>query len=102
MVQKIVGLDAKGNKVFERDARAYDKGLANTVFGITLGDVFKVIPILILVVSVHVNQQNFNTKILSISSDNAQAIGGLKDVVINLNNYLSSQTGKQFKDGRPL
>lgn len=102
MVKRIVGLDAEGKEVFNREARGYDQGISSKTFGITIGDVLKIVPVFILIITVYVNQQNFNIRVLELSSNNAQAIGSLKEVVLNLNNYLSSQTGKQFKDGRPL
>lgn len=108
MVQKIVGLDKDGNKLFERDARAYDKGLAHTMFGITLADLFKAVPVIIACTIFYTNNENFkktqsdfNSQMMFSASENAKAIGGIKDTLSNLNNYLSSQTGKQFKDGRP-
>lgn len=101
MVKKIVGYDDSGKKIFEREARAYDQGIANKTFGITVADVFKVVPILVLIVTVYVNQQNFNAKMLESTSENSQAIGGIKETLANLNNYLSATTGKQFKDGIP-
>ena len=108
MVKKIVGFDEDGKKVFERDARQYDQSIVNTTFGLTLADVIKVVPIIILMIGVYVNQQSFNATILRsvdslavLSSDNAKAIGGMKEALNNLNNYLSSSTGKQFENGRP-
>lgn len=109
MVKTVIGLDAKGEKVFERPARAYDQGIANTVFGITIGDIIKAVPVIIACVMLYANNENFkrnqvtfNSRILTSTNENAQAIGGLKEVMWNLNNYLSSSTGKQFKDGRPI
>lgn len=108
MVKKIVGLDAEGNKVFERDARAYDQSLANMRFGVSIGDVLKAIPIIVACVYMYSNQQAFNRTMmgsidsLSLSTnENAKAIGGIKDTLSNLNNYLSATTGKQFEYGRP-
>lgn len=102
MVKKIVGYDDAGKKVFEREAREYDKSIVNTKFGITLSDIFKVVPVLVLIITVYVNQQNFNVQILRSVDNNSYAIGGMKETLANLNNYLSSSTGKQFKDGRPF
>lgn len=101
LVKKIVGFDEEGKKIFERDARAYDNSIANTPFGITLSDIFKVVPVFILIITVYVNQQNFNVQILTMVNNNTSAVVGIKEVLGNLNNYLSSTTGKQFKDGRP-
>lgn len=101
MVKKIIGLDAEGNQVFEREARAYDQSIASHVFGITLGDVFKVIPVVILIITVYVNQQNFNVQILNMVNNNTITVSKISVTIDNLNNYLSSTTGKQFKDGRP-
>lgn len=101
MVKKIVGLDENGKKVFEREARIYDQGIENKTFGITIGDIFKVIPVFILIVTVYVNQQNFNVQILNMTNNNSKAVSDITQVIGNINNYLSSTTGKQFKDGRP-
>lgn len=101
MVKKIVGYDEEGNQVFEREAREYDRSIANTPFGITISDIFKVIPVFILIITVYVNQQNFNVQILAMVNNNTSAVVGIKETLGNLNNYLSSTTGKQFKDGRP-
>lgn len=101
MVRKIVGYDNAGKKVFERDARSYDEGIGHIRFGITFADVLKVIPVFILIITVYVNQQNFNVQLLNISNSNSKSIMNITNVLGNLNNYLSSTTGKQFKDGRP-
>jgi len=101
MVKRIIGLDEKGKEVFNREARAYEESIANKTFGITISDVFRVVPILVLLVTVYVNQQNFNYQVLEMTKENTRAISGMKEVLYNLNNYLSSATGKQFKDGSP-
>lgn len=101
MVKRIVGYDEDDKVVFDRDARPYDLGVAHKTFGITLSDVFKVVPIFFLIVTVYVNQQNFNIKVMEMISTNSSAIGKMCDTLQNINNYLSSSTGKQFKDGRP-
>lgn len=108
MVQKIVGYDDKGKKVFEREARAYDQSISKTAFGVTLGDIVKAIPIVFLCGIVYANQQNVNKHmmdaVLQVSastSENSKAINGIWVVLNNLNNYLSASTGKQFKDGVP-
>ena len=102
MVEKVRGYDKDDNIIFERSAREYDKSIASTVFGITLSDVFKVIPVLILLVTVYVNQQNFNAQILNSVNNNSRAIEGISTAMSNLNNYLSASTGKRFKNGEPL
>ena len=101
MVKKIIGYDEEGKKVFEREARIYDQSIANTKFGVTLADVFKVVPVFILIVTVYVNQQNFNVQVLNMTNKNTEAISHMGNVLGSLQNYLSSSTGKQFKDGRP-
>lgn len=102
MVKKIVGYNEQGKIVFEREAREYDKTIANTAFGVSLGDIVKAVPIIFLCGIIYAGQQNFNERILKNVNDNSQAIGGMKEALSNLNNYLSSATGKQFKDGRPI
>lgn len=101
MVKRIVGFDDKDKIVFERNARDYDRGIANTMFGVTVGDILKTIPVIIACVMIYANQTHINEKIMFQTSENAQAIGGIKEVLNNLNNYLSSSTGKQFENGRP-
>lgn len=101
MIDKIVGVDKNGKKIFERDPRSFDEGIGHLRFGITLADVFKVIPVFILIVTVYVNQQNFNIQIMAMTRSNASSIDKVCETLNNINNYLSSSTGKQFKDGRP-
>ncbi len=99
MVKKIVGYDDKGKVVFERNPREMDNLISN--HKITISEVIRVVPILVLLVTVYVNQQNFNTHILRTVDNNSQAIAGIKEVLANLNNYMSSSTGKQFHNGIP-
>lgn len=108
MVKRIVGYDDKGEKLFDREARDYDKRIAATVFGITLGDIVKAVPVIAACVLIYSNnehfkqdQLSFNKTVLSSINTNAENIAGIKNVLTNLNNYLSSATGKQFKDGIP-
>lgn len=101
MVKKIIGLDETGKKVFERDARIYEQNIANRTFGITISDIFKVVPVLVLIVTVYVNQQNFNSRVIDMVSQNTQSIGKLTDVIANINSSLSAITGKQYRDGYP-
>ena len=102
MVKKIVGFDENGKKLFEREARAYDKGLATTVLGISVGDIVKTVPVIFLCGIIYAGQQNFNQQIMKSTSENSAAISRLDITLVNINNYLSASTGKQFKDGRPL
>ena len=102
MVKKIIGYNDKDEIVFERDARAYDKEIANTVFGITIGDVIKTVPVIFFCGIVYANQLKFNEQMLISNTKNSEAIGGIKEVLSNLNNYLSPTTGKRFKNGEPL
>ncbi len=109
MVVKVCGLDDKGKVVFERPARDYDKRIAESVFGVTLGDCLKAASVITVGILIYANQQNFNKTIMESvaqvsfnTNENAKAISGVKDALNNLNNYLSSSTGKQFKDGRPI
>lgn len=101
MVKKIVGLNDKDEVVFERDARAYDKGIANSMFGITIGDALKAGSVLALGIMLYANQLNFNNTVMKSLASNSDAIGDIRSTLDNLNNYLSSSTGKQFEKGRP-
>lgn len=76
--------------------------------GITTGDLVRAIPIIFLCGVVYANQQNVNLQLMksiekidTSSAKNAEAIGGLKELIQNLQNYLSSTTGKQFNNGFP-
>lgn len=109
MVERIVGLNKEGDKVFEREASEYDRGMATMRFGFTPRDIIKAVGFVFLCGTLYAGQQNINKQMLESivqisanTKDNASAISGLKDTLYNLNNYLSSSTGKQFKDGRPL
>lgn len=112
MVKRVVGYDDKGAKVFDREAREYDKGIANTVFGITVGDVFKVIPLIFLCGMVWANQQSINDKmsqmiatntlaIKDIANTNSKTFVALTEYVSRMDSYLSATTGKRFKNGEP-
>lgn len=108
MVKKIIGVDEHGKKVFERDARVYDQSIANLRFGVSVGDVLKAVPIIVVCALFYAqdmnfkeNQKLFNSQVLASINENSKAIGGIKDVLFNLNSYLSSETGQQFKDGVP-
>lgn len=107
MVRKIIGYDASGKKVFERDAREYDKSVSGAIFGISIGDIVKAVPVVFLCGIVYANQQNVNSHLMGSISEvskttalNSEAIGGLKDTLKNLDNYLSASTGKPFYNGR--
>jgi hypothetical protein len=99
MVKRIVGYDDSGKKVFERDARTYDQSITDSVFGITLSDVFKIIPIFALAINVYSNQKSFNERILDMTNRNSEAISAMSNGLNNINNSLSAITGKQYKDG---
>lgn len=101
MVKKIVGYNEKDEVIFERDARDYDKGLARQVFGITIGDAVKAGSIFCLGVMLYANQQSFNSTVMTSLKQNSEAIGDIRSTLYNLNNYLSSATGRQFENGRP-
>ena len=102
MVKKIVGFDDKGNKVFERDARDYDKSITKTVFGLTLGDVIKTVPIIFLAGIVYAHQDDFNKKLFAWHKEDVATIAGIQTTLENLNSWLSASTGKPFKDGMPV
>ncbi len=108
MVKRVVGYDDKGKEVFNREAREYDQSISKSVFGITIGDAVKAITVVAIGVMLYANQQRVNEqlmqsiKLVSDSSErNTAAITSMRDVLWNLNNYLSASTGKQFKDGVP-
>lgn len=102
MVKKIIGIDEEGKQVFTRDARDYDRGIANQLFGLTLGDLIKVGSGIALGVMVYANQQHFNASMVESLKQNSQAIGDIRGTLDNLNLYLSATTGKVFHNGRPL
>jgi hypothetical protein len=119
VVKRIVGLDDNGKKVFERDAREYDTLIANTKFGVTLGDIVKAVPVIFLCgmlwmknESAWENQIKNNlqmtqaiqantSEIKNISSNNSKTLSFLQDYIFKMDNYLSSTTGKRFKNGEP-
>lgn len=101
MVKKIIGYDDKGGKVFERDAREYDKSVSNMLMGISIGDIVKAVPIFFLCGTVYMHQQDFNEKVLISMKSNSDAIGGIKEVLAHLDSSLTQITGKQFLDGMP-
>ena len=107
MVDKIVGIDKTGKKLFERNARDYDKGIMDQIIpGLTLGDIVKAVPIFFIA---GVAWTNFNNQYLAQQATNAQLLDTVKTIsgqvekhsriLIHLDNYLSSATGKQFNDG---
>ena len=109
MVKKIVGYDENGKVAFEREARAYDRSIGNTVFGITLADAIKIGTVLVACSMFYINsinfkeyQMSFNKQVLDAERRQDAAIDSITMVLSNINNYLSSTTQKQFKDGRPL
>lgn len=102
MVKKIIGIDEEGKQVFARDAREYDRGIANQLFGVTIGDLLKAGSVVALGVMIYANQQHFNTSVVESLKQNSQAIGDIRGTLDNLNLYLSATTGKVFHNGRPL
>lgn len=110
MVKKIVGYDDGGRKVFERDAREYDKGIMGQIMpGLTIGDIVKTVPIIF---AIGVGWNNFNNQYVSQQNTNTQMIQTLQKIteqvekhsriLAHLDVYLSSSTGKQFSDGEPV
>lgn len=109
MTERVYGVDKQGKKIWERPAREYDKSISNTAFGITIGDLIKAVPVIVACALFYANGETFkknqiafNQQVLTSVDNNARAVGGIKDVLWNLNNYLSASTGKQFRDGRPI
>ncbi len=109
MVKKIVGYDESGKKLFEREARDYDKGIMSQVIpGLTIGDIFKGV---VLVFGIGVAYVNFNNQFAQQQNTNMQMIETLKKItdqvekhsriLAHLDSYLSSSTGRQFTDGEP-
>lgn len=92
-----------------------EQTITSAVFGISIAEIVRFVPIAGLFIAVYVNQQNFNTtqqnfnlqqqqfnkEMVTANAKNSEAIGGIKEVLGNLNNYLSATTGKQFRDGVP-
>lgn len=108
MTTKVAGFDAKGRKIWEREAREYDQSISHKVFGISLGDVVKAVPIIFLCASYYVADVNFkrdqlaiNNKMQASFDKQAVSIENMNKTLINLNIYLSATTGKQFQDGLP-
>lgn len=108
MTEKVVGLDKTGKQIWERNAREYDRSISNSLFGITIGEAIKVVSVVAVGAMLYANQLKVNEQLMQsiklvseTSEKNSEAILGVKDVLWNLNNYLSASTGKQFKDGIP-
>lgn len=112
MVKKIIGLDDAGKQVFERDARSYDQGIADMVFGIRAGDIVKAIPVIFLCGMVWSNQQAFNVKLLdmvnansqiikNLASENSKTLSIMNEYIAKMDSYLSAATGKRFRNGEP-
>jgi len=101
VVEKIKGYDKTGKLVFERNAREYDKSITKTVFGITVADIFKAVPILVLAGVIYGQQEDFNHTVFEWHKEDVSTIEGIKNTLENLNSWLSSSTGRPFKDGMP-
>lgn len=99
MVRKVRGFDDKGNMVFERDAREYDRSISNTMFGVSMGDIVKAVPIIFMAGMIYMYQQGLNSRILEMVGNNTTAISSMSRSITRLNMYLSASTGKQFDDG---
>lgn len=104
MVRKIVGYSDEDCqvKVFERDAREYDRTISNGLFGISMSDIVKTIPIFIACIIFYADQMAFKKAQLEFNQQMVSSVNSISNSLGNLNNYLSSTTGKQFKDGRPF
>ena len=101
MVKKVVGYDDFGKKVFERDAREYDRLISQNVFGISISDIVKTVPVFIACGIFYANDLNFKRVQTEFNEKMVLSVNNMNNTLTNLNNYLSSTTGKQFKDGRP-
>lgn len=104
----IIKVTRNGQQVYEGPDRRFFDSDWKSKFDLSLGDLIKAIPIILACGMVYANNESFkkeqlevNQQLVSSNTQNAQAIGGIKEVLWNLNNYLSSTTGKQFRDGRP-
>lgn len=102
MVKIVRGYDDDEKVVFERPAREYDKSIAKTTFGISLGDIVKAIPIIFLCGIVYAHQQEFDSRMLNSMNENSSAVTSIKMVLQHLDNSLTKITGKQFQDGLPI
>lgn len=112
MVKRIVGYDAQGKKVFDREARSYDNSVENRVFGVSVGDVIKAVPVIFLCGMIWQNQQITNKTLFNSLSENNKSIQELtrsngatleflNKYISRMDNYLSATTGKRFKEGEP-
>lgn len=103
MVKKVIGINDKGEKLWERDAREYDRTITshNTIFGISVSEIFRVIPVFIAIGMMYSNQQNLNSQMLAMGAANSASISKMVVTLGHLDNWLSSTTGKQFTDGVP-
>lgn len=109
MVDKIAGFK-DGKKVFERDARDYDRGVMGQIVpGLTVGDIVKGA---VVIFGIGVGWVNFNNQYIAQQNTNVQMIQTLQKIteqvekhsriLAHLDVYLSSSTGKQFNDGEPI
>lgn len=103
MVKKIVGYadDNCTKKIFERDAREYDKSVSNTILGISIGDLVRAVPVIIACGIFYANDCNFKKTQIEFNQQMMLSVNNMNETLTNLNNYLSSTTGKQFKNGWP-
>lgn len=109
--KRVIGIDDKGNKLWERDAREYDsRGVMGQIIpGLTIGDIVKTIPIIFAIAASWINYQNQMTQQAATNVQMIQTLQKITEqvekhsrILAHLDNYLSSSTGKQFNDGVPV
>lgn len=109
MVETIRGYNKKEEIVFERPARDYEKELSKMVLGLSIGDLIKIGTIVVACTVFYIKnenfketQSNFNSQMIESTHKNTAAINAIHETLGNLDTYLSSTAGRQFKDGRPI
>lgn len=110
MTTKVMGYDEKGKKIWERQARDYDKGITGQIVsGLTIGDLLKFAGVLVACVAWYfsqqtswTNQQNLNSQTIITLQKIGDQVEKHSKILSHLDTYLSSSTGKQFTDGEPI
>ena len=110
MTEKVYGTDKNGNKIWERPAKEYDKGIEGQIIkGLTVGDLLKFAAIVVACVAWYFNQQNqwesqktYNANLVATIQKVGDTVEKHSKILAHLDAYLSSSTGKQFNDGEPV